>query len=185
LSAGTIRQIPKGLVVLKKNLDFGAESSILIGVDRNSIYSPIEQRRYRGKGVPWAVERRDFPLNNRQQALLNKLPEFDSRATVGKSDVSMTDLAALTAKTGDEFAMFTRKQERLIIRGDREHVAIELHHAAEMRVQGYIWSIWSGHTHAEVGDLVASDGDRAVLAAFEQDGSVIYDPDGKYRRFFR
>jgi hypothetical protein len=151
-------------------------------VDKNTISSPIEQGRYSGKGAPWAVERRDFPLNNRQQTLLDKLPGFDSRTTVAKSDVSMTDLASLTAKTGNEFAMFTRKQERLIIRGDHEHVAIEPPHAVELKEHGYTWS---GHTHVKVGDLVASDGDRAVLAAFEQDGSVIYDSEGKYRRFFR
>jgi hypothetical protein len=128
------------------------------------------------------VEKHDFPLNNRQQALLDKLPEFDSRATVGKGDVSMTDLSALTAKTGNEFAMFTRKQERLVIRGDSEHVNIDQPRATELRAQGYTWS-W--HTHVNVGDLLPSDGDRAILAVFEQDRSVIYDPVGKHRRFFR
>jgi hypothetical protein len=166
----------------EKNLDFGAESSILINVDRNTIRSPIEQGRYSGKGAPWAVERHDFPLNNRQQALLDKLPEFNSRTTVGKSDVSMADLSALTAKTGNEFAMFTRKQERLIIHGDHEHVAIEPSHAAKLREQGYKWS---GHTHVgcQRVHLIQSLGDVAVLREFNQPISVIYNAVGEYKTF--
>ena len=87
---------------------FGTESGILIGVDIDTINSPIEQGRTDGIGEPWAITRHGKPLNDRQQALLDRLPEYDSRATVDKGDVSMTDLAALTAKTGDEFAMFTQ-----------------------------------------------------------------------------
>jgi len=166
---------------LKKSLISGAESGILVCVDKNSINSPIEHGPHSGKGKPWAILRHDRPLTNRQQALLDKLPEFDSRVIVAKSNVSMMDLVALTAKTNNEFAMFTRKQERLIVRGDHEHIAIETSHAVGLMMRGYKWS---GHTHIKAGDLLPSDGDRAVLAAFEQESSVIYDTEGKHRRFF-
>jgi len=166
---------------IEESLQSGGESVILKVVDKNIISSPIEHGLHSGKGEPWAVLRHDRPLTNRQQALLDKLPEFNSRVIVDKSDVSMMDLAALTAKTDDEFAMFTRKQERLIVRGDYEHIAIDPFHAKELRGQGYKWS---GHTHTKVGDLLPSDGDRAVLAAFDQESSVIYDAEGKHRRFF-
>ena len=39
-----------------------------------------------------------------------------------KRDVSMLDLSAMTAETGDEFAMFTRRGERLIVRGDAKKI---------------------------------------------------------------
>jgi hypothetical protein len=147
----------------------------------NSINSPIEQGRTNGAGEPWAIARHGKPLNDRQQVLLDKLPEYDSRVTVNKNDVSMTDLAALTAKTGNEFAMFTRGSERLIVRGDVSTVNITPNKAAEMSALGYKWS---GHTH--VGSLVASKGDKRVLNAFKnQKMSVIYNEEGKNSRFYK
>ncbi|GBU20440.1 hypothetical protein R80B4_00318 [Fibrobacteres bacterium R8-0-B4] len=147
-------------------------------MDRNTIGSPIEQGRTDGVGESWAITLHGRPLNDRQQAILDRLPEFDSRVTVDKGDVSMMDLAALTAKTGDEFAMFTLGSERLVIRGDFEHVNIDTSTAAEMSALGYKWS---GHTH--VNGLVASKGDKAVLKMFRQNESVIYDVMGKYSTF--
>jgi hypothetical protein len=179
-SQGTIRRIPNDLIALKKDLTGGAESSILIGVDKNTISSPIEHGPHSGKGEPWAITRHNRPLTNRQQALLYKLPEYDSRVTINKSDVSMKDLAALTAKTEVEFAMFTRKQERLIIRGNESKVNVDQSDAKKLRELGYKWS---GHTHVE--SLLESDGDKAVLDAFNQNSSVIYNAEGKFREFFR
>jgi hypothetical protein len=143
------------------------------------ISSPIEQGRTDGVGEPWAIVRHGKPLNDRQQALLDKLPEYDSRVTVNKSDVSMTDLAALTAKTGDEFAMFTRGSERLIVRGDFEHVNIDAERASEMNARGYKWS---GHTHTK--SIVPSEGDKLILKRFNQSRSSIYNAEGQYNDFF-
>jgi len=44
--------------------------------------------------------------------------EFDSKVIVDKKSVNMADLSALTAHTGDEFALFTKGKDRLIIRGN-------------------------------------------------------------------
>jgi hypothetical protein len=119
----------------------------------------------------WRIENNQWDLE--------KLPGYDSRATVKKSDVSMIDLAALTAKENVEFAMFTRGPERLIVRGDRFNVEINEFDAAVLNARGYRWS---GHTH--VGDfLVASDGDRDVLRQFAQKRSVIYNAMGKRNIF--
>jgi len=180
-SQGTIRRIPKDLIALKKDLTGGAESSILLNVDKSSIHSPIEQGRTDGVGKPWAIRRHDKPLNDRQQAVLDKLSSYDSRVIIDKGDVSMTDLAALTAKTGDEFAMFTQGSRRLIVRGNADIVNITPEKAAEMSALGYKWS---GHTH--VGSLVASKGDKRVLNAFKnQKTSVIYNEIGEKSRFFK
>jgi len=143
------------------------------------INSPIENPRRTGKGEPWAIQKHHKTLNNRQQALLDKLPEYDSSVVVRKSDVSMTDLAALTAKTDVEFAMFTKKGERLILRGDAGHVNINEDKAKELNRQGYKWS---GHTHT--GDsLVASHGDKRILGIFAQKTSVVYNALGEYNFF--
>ena len=101
-----------------------------------------------------------------------------------KSEVSMIDLSALTAKTGDEFALFTKGGERLVVRGNPTSVDIGIEKASQLAYNGYIWS---GHTHPgfDLLSLFASDGDIAVLEAFGQEESVIYNSLGQYSRFYR
>jgi len=161
---------------IEKKLTDGAENGIL-----PIINSPIENR-YSGVGVPSDIYNHGKPLNNRQQALLDKLPEYNSRAIVGKDDVSMNDLSALTAKEGVEFAMFTCGSKRLVVRGNNEHVNINSMRAMVLKMQGYKWS---GHTHPGNSKIVlrSSDGDVMVLKAFNQNVSVIYNSVGEYQTF--
>lgn len=147
----------------------------------SSIDTPIEQK-HTGKGNPNAINTFGVELNNRQKKLLDNLPDFDSRTTVPKESVNMADLAALTAETGHEFAMFTKNNERLIIRGNEKKVNIDVNSAKKLAGEGYRWS---GHTHpgTEGICLQASDGDYAVLECFKQKTSVIYNSKGDFRTF--
>ncbi len=147
----------------------------------SAIDSPIEQRNT-GKGRPSAILHWGRPLNNRQRALLDKLPGFDSRITVHKSRVKVTDLAALTAETGVEFAMFTRGSERLIIRGNASTVAVDPKEARRLAAEGFKWS---AHTHPGIDDLClqSSEGDGIILKCFAQEQSVIYNSKGRYLTF--
>ena len=147
-----------------------------------SIDSPIEQR-HTGKGNPNAILHFSVSLNNRQQ-LLAQLPEYDSRAIVNKKSVSMADLAALTASTGDEFAMFTRRSERLVIRGNSVRVNVDVDQAVELAAGGYKWS---GHTHpgTDMSCLLASPGDLAILNCFSQDRTTIYNSKGVHLEFWK
>lgn len=147
------------------------------GVTISGIESPIEQR-HTGKGNPNAILHFGAPLNNQQARLLELLPNFESRATVSKFSVSMADLSALTAATGDEFAMFTRKKERIIIRGNSRMVNIGGAEARELGKQGYRWS---GHTHPGTDKfcLAPSDGDKEILDCFGQKQSSIYNSKGQ------
>lgn len=113
---------------------------------------------------------------------MNALPDYDSNTTVSKRSVSMKDLSALTAKTGVEFAMFTRKNERLIVRGGTSNVNINKEFATELYKLGYKWS---GHTHPGDGVNVKepSGGDYEILKAFKQARSAIYDAYGRYSIF--
>lgn len=150
----------------------------------STIRQPIEQRNT-GKGNPNAMLHFDRPLNNRQARLLEQLPEFDSRVTIRRKDVNMRDLAALTANTGDEFAMFTRNGERLIVRGNGYMTNITVEQAAEMAAAGYRWS---GHTHPGIDYLSTqpSDGDYLILFEFKnQRNSLIYNARGEFRTFER
>ncbi len=143
------------------------------------ISSPIERG---SKGDPSAISHFNVDLNNRQRRLLERLPDYGSRVTVPKDSVSMTDLSALTANTGDEFAMFTKGKDRLIIRGGNTNTPVTVEDAEKMAAEGYRWS---GHTHPGTGDNVkaASKGDYAILEAFGQKESVIYDSLGRYKTF--
>ena len=146
-----------------------------------AIEQPIEQQ-HTGKGNPNAILTFDVELNNRQAQLLEQLPDFDSRVTVPKNSVNMSDLSALTAKTGQEFAMFTKGQERLIIRGDTNSVNIDIDTARQLAAAGYRWS---GHTHPgdSIQSMIASGGDMLVLEQFPQSTSVIYNSKGQYATF--
>jgi hypothetical protein len=121
-------------------------------------------------------------LNTRQQALLDALPAYGSETVVGKKQASMLDLAALTAKTGVEFSMFTRKGERMILRGGKANAPFAPDDAVNLRKEGYRWS---GHTHSGYGlvDLEPSQGDSDVLSAFGQKKSLIYNAAGRHRVF--
>ena len=169
----------------EKGIDKAGESGIIkIGsgdVSISAIEQPIEQQ-HTGKGNPNAILTFDTPLNNRQQKLLDNLPEFDSRVTVPKKSVNMSDLSALTAKTGDEFAMFTKGGERLIIRGNSMKVNINIDEAETLSENGYRWS---GHTHPGIDSncLISSYGDKSILKAFKQETSVIYNSKGKFSTF--
>jgi hypothetical protein len=96
----------------------------------------------------------------------------------------MADLAALSAATGDEFALFTKKGDRLVVRGDDGHVYIDKNRAAMLSADGYRFS---GHTHTKLYhngmELEPSDGDYGILRYFDQKESVIYNIKGGYRTF--
>ncbi len=143
----------------------------------SSIDSPIEQR-HNGKGNPNAINIFGVELNNRQK----QLADFDSNVIVPKDSVNIADLAALTAETGHEFAMFTKSGNRLIIRGNTNMVNIDIEKANQLAKEGYRWS---GHTHPGVdfNCLTASPGDKSILRCFPQNTSVIYNSKGQYLTF--
>lgn len=162
-------------------IESAKKKAAVISVRINNIEQPIEQRNT-GKGNPNAVLTYGVSLNNRQSVLLDKLPDYDSRCIVSKKSVKLSDLSALTAYTGDEFAMFTKGNDRLIIRGNKVSVNIDVESAQRLAEEGYRWS---GHTHpgTDVLCLVASDGDVAILERFKQSASVIYNSKGQYSTF--
>ena len=94
----------------------------------------------------------------------------------------MKDLSALTAKTGVEFAMFTKENSRLIVRGDQSSVNIDVEKALKLCQSGYRCS---GHTHPGMDflSIQPSDGDYAILECFKQENAVIYNSKGDFRTF--
>lgn len=121
-------------------------------------------------------------LSKRQEGVLAELKEDGDSVIIKKKDINMSDLAALSAHEGVEFALLTRKSERMAIRGTEGSVSLITEaKAKELAEEGWRWS---GHTHV-YGGLVPSDGDIKVRKAFGQDRSAIYTADGQHAVFGR
>jgi len=137
-------------------------------------------------GNPAAITRGVGKLSSGQKRVLEKLPNYGDKVLVPKRSFGVRDLAALTAETGDEFAMFTTGGRRLIMRGNSGTVPVTPSLGREFAAKGYRWS---AHTHPidplrrKVGDMMASPGDIDVLDVFPQPQSMIYGSHGEYRRF--
>lgn len=173
-----VKAVEKALISVEK-----PENSGIIETKSLTIKTLIEQR-HTGRGNPNAILQFGTSLNNRQKLLLEQLPEFDNRITVPKKSVKMSDLTALTAITGNEFALFTKGNSRLLIRGNTKMVNIGIEDAKILAAEGYRWS---GHTHpgTEFICMQPSDGDYAILECFGQSSSVIYNSKGDFRIFQR
>lgn len=145
------------------------------------IASPISSRKH-PTGKPEGIELFGDNLNSRQLRLLNSLKKYDSKTEVHKKSVSMRDLSALTAHENVEFAMFTKGNKRLIIRGDLNSVNVDIEKAKEIAAKGYKWS---GHTHPGSTEavLLPSGDDRNILKCFKQKNSVTYNSVGKHYVF--
>lgn len=146
-------------------------------ITNKKIATPISSRR-NPTGNPSWIAITGGSINSRQQRILDKLKTYDARAVFNKRDVNMRDLAALTAHEGVEFAMFTKGNQRLIIRGEGNSVNIDGKAAKNLAKQGYKWS---GHTHPgnRPDVLIPSPGDRYVLSSMGQKYSVIYSSTGR------
>lgn len=117
----------------------------------------------------------------RQSAVLGQLDGFGSRTLISKSGFGQSDLAALSAATGDEFAMFTTGGRRLIVRGDASSIPIGIEDGSAQALASQGWR-WSAHVHPD-GSLMSSPGDRNVLAMFSNARSAVLDPFGKRGMF--
>jgi len=129
-------------------------------------------------GNPTAIYSGYGNLTARQQRILDLLPGYDSRAIVPKRLINQMDLAALTAKTGDEFAMFTTGGRRLLVRGGPLNVPVDTVEGAALAKRGWRWS---AHTHPGPTDAVlpSSVGDRAVLSSMGGSRSAIFNSVGR------
>jgi hypothetical protein len=167
-SLGLTKTAAKGAVLRGQGIDAVTSSELTISATA-------------AVGNPAAISRGYGTLNSRQAAVLELLSEFGSSAIVHKS-FGQRDLAALTAATGDEFAMFSTGGRRLIYRGDAGSVPINPERASQLASQGWRWS---SHTHPgfEVGVLRSSPGDQAVLGSMGGNQSAIFNSMGQRGMF--
>ena len=158
----------------------GKHSAQWIAKTRISLPNINSRTNRYGKAVNTALF--GSKLNKKQEKILKHLKKYNDRKIFNKRDVSLRDLASITAHTGVEFAMFTKKGKRLIIRGDEISVDINPVKGASLAKKGYRWS---GHTHPGIDPVITypSRGDRAVLKAMGKQHSVIINSTGRYYIF--
>ena len=101
---------------------------------------------------------------------------------VKPEDASIYSLAALTAKTGDEFAMFAKNDVKIIIRGASNKPWIVpddlLRRIFDEKLR------WTGHSHPTTVNLEASVEDRETLHKLTwQKKSAVIDLNGDVKEF--
>lgn len=144
----------------------------------------IEIQRNSATGRASAIRLMGADLNKRQQKVLERLHKAGDSLESTKSQIKTKDIAALTAKEGVEFALFSKGNRRLIVRGDSFGTPVGEARLRQLAAEG--WK-FSAHTHPSIGygSLSPSPGDRKVLYLFKQGQSVIYNAKGEYDRFFK
>lgn len=123
----------------------------------------------------------EVKLKEHQQLILDRLPEPGMFVRVKKKEVSLDDLAALSAKQKCEFALFTKGKNSIVLRGNYSSCNIGATLAEE--VIDNKWE-WVGHSHPTVTELKASEADIIALSHFPwQKKSSIIDLKGETKTF--
>lgn len=175
----------------KEQIDFEKHVTLAYGVypDSNSLTNAtesgtIEIQRNQVTGRASAIHLMDADLNKRQQNVLSRLNKAGDTLVSTKNQIKTKDIAALTAKEGVEFSLFTKGNKRMIVRGTEFSTPVGEERLRQLAADG--WK-FSAHTHPGVGDnsMLASDGDIKVLYLFKQGQSVIYNSVGEFKQFYK
>lgn len=123
----------------------------------------------------------NYALERRHRFLLDKIPKAGTWARIKNHQASLEDLAALTAFTGDEFALFSAKGHKIIFHGKRIRWNLPNDAFEEICAKKMVWE---GHSHPHPGDLMPSDADRKTLKLLTwQKRSTIIDVEGSTKTF--
>ena len=104
-------------------------------------------------------------LSKHREALLSRVPRANDWACFPKGNISMKDIAFLTAKTGDEFAILSGKKGDILFHGIRNH-CIFSEDLSEMLIKGQL-KIY-GHSHPGERFPMPSYDDRETLKLIGQ-----------------
>lgn len=104
-------------------------------------------------------------LNQHRQALLERVPKPNDWANFAKGKVTMKDIAFLTAKTGDEFAILSGKREDILFHGNKYHCLFD-GDISEMLMKGQ-FELY-GHSHPAETFPRPSDDDIETLQKIGQ-----------------
>ena len=109
-------------------------------------------------------------LNAHRQMLLDKTPTEYKWAVFKKDILTMMDLAYLTAKTGDEFAILSGKKEDILFHGSKLNCDFENDSIIKEMLISHRYEIY-GHSHPGENIPVPSLDDKRVLRELGQQKS--------------
>lgn len=128
-----------------------------------------------------AVGKGNRKLTKQHQRLSDAVPNQHDWVELKPNTCVLEDLAALTATTGDEYALFQKGTRQIIVHGSGSSWEItgELYE----KIMDEKWE-WVGHSHPTIYDLRESEADRKTLAQFTwQEESSIIDLQGNVVHF--
>ena len=109
-------------------------------------------------------------LDEHRKKMLDRIPKTGDWAKFEFDSVDIKDLAYLTAKTGDEFALLRGKKEDILFHGSRTNCSFQ-GIVYDMMIDHKLKLI--GHSHPGEDDPIASADDRSVLRTIGQKSSLI------------
>jgi len=128
-----------------------------------------------------AIREGEAGLNAHRQAMLNRVPEVGDFASFKRNVLELKDLAYLTAKTGDEFAILRGKDADILFHGSSTQCRF-IDTLADMMSSHKLELV--GHSHPGEDDPIPSQGDRDALKEIGQARSVVVSGrTGKMRAF--
>ena len=109
-------------------------------------------------------------LDAHRQSMLNRVPEIGDWASFKYEFIMLKDLAYLTAKTGDEFALLRGKKEDIIFHGDPRNCAFD-GTLVDMLMAHKLYIV--GHSHSGESIPRPSGNDREALEVIGQEKSTV------------
>lgn len=117
-----------------------------------------------------AIRRGDAGLSERRRNILNRVPNSNDWSAFELENISIKDIAYLSAATGHEFALLRGKTKDVVFHGIERHCdfteeLLELLKTRKLRLVA--------HTHPDYGMIKPSQDDRLFLQYIGQKESVI------------
>ena len=109
-------------------------------------------------------------LDAHRQVMMFRVPNTDDWARFEHNSLELKDLAYLTARTGDEYAILRGKKEDILFHGGRTSCSFT-GAIFDMLLNQKLELV--GHSHPGEDDPVASSDDRAVLRRIGQKSSFV------------
>lgn len=120
-------------------------------------------------------------LRKKQKEALSKVPEAGNWNYFRNKEVTIQDLAALTAATGDEFALFSGRNGKIVIHGNS--MKWNIPEDAWNEINNHQMT-WLAHSHPTMANLRESPEDIETLKLFTwQAKSCIVDLNGSVKEF--
>lgn len=151
------------------------------GKDYTQKSAKIASKENQYKNYLRGLKNKQISLRSRQKKVFSAIPNVGDWAELRNKQISIEDLAALTAYTGHEFALFGDEQSKVVVHGG----------ASSWNIPYKLWEkiqkeqlVWIAHSHPTFERLTSSAEDRKTLKLFTwQTKSIIIDLNGNQIEF--